>query len=53
MQEALGNGARLGWYKYVLAKRGVPAGGVRPPLLDPSPAERDTIQSNLQALKLL
>ena len=52
MQEALGNGARLGWYKYVLAMRGVPIGGVRAPLLDPTPAERETIQKRLRELKL-
>ncbi len=53
MQEALGNGARLGWYKYVLAKRGVPVGGVRPPLLDPSPAEAHVIEMSLKDLGLL
>lgn len=53
MQEALGNGARLGWYKYVLAQRGMPVGGVRPPLLDPTSVDRDAIRSNLRALELL
>lgn len=53
MQEALGNGARLGWYKYILAKRGVPVGGVRPPLLDPSPGERELIGLSLKRLDLL
>ncbi len=53
MQEALGNGARLGWYKYVLAERGVPVGGVRAPLLDPSPAEQEAIRKSLKELKLL
>ena len=40
MQQALGNGARLGWYKYVLAQRGVPVGGVRGPLADATLAEQ-------------
>lgn len=53
MQEALGNGARLGWYKYVLALRGVPIGGVRAPLLDPSPADQEAILKSLKELKLL
>jgi len=53
MQEALGNGARLGWYKYVLAERGIPAGGVRAPLLDPSLAEQEAIRKRLKELKLL
>jgi dihydrodipicolinate synthase/N-acetylneuraminate lyase len=53
MQEALGNGARLGWYKYVLAELGVPVGGVRAPLLDPSPAEQEAIRTRLKELKLL
>ncbi|HEX7629795.1 MAG TPA: hypothetical protein VF431_05605 [Candidatus Methylomirabilis sp.] len=53
MQLALGNGARLGWYKYVLAQRGIPVGGVRAPLLDPSPAEQSTIRERLTELKLL
>jgi len=53
MQQALGNGARLGWYKYVLAERGVPIGGVRAPLLDPGPADQEAIRKSLQELKLL
>jgi dihydrodipicolinate synthase/N-acetylneuraminate lyase len=53
MQQALGNGARLGWYKYVVAERGIPIGGVRSPLLDPSPAEREAIRAGLQKLGLL
>ncbi len=53
MQEVLGNGARLGWYKYVLAELGVPIGGVRAPLLDPTPAERAALRSSLRALHLL
>ncbi len=53
MQEALGNGVRLGWYKYVLAERGIPVGGVRAPLLDPSPAEKEAIRKRLKELKLL
>jgi len=53
MQLALGNGARLGWYKYVLAQRGIPVGGVRAPLLDPTAAEQATIRERLQELKLL
>ncbi|HSB82758.1 MAG TPA: dihydrodipicolinate synthase family protein [Candidatus Methylomirabilis sp.] len=53
MQEALGNGARLGWYKYVLAQRGVPIGGVRAPLLDPTPAEQDAMRKRLTELTLL
>jgi dihydrodipicolinate synthase/N-acetylneuraminate lyase len=53
MQKALGNGARLGWYKYVLAQRGVPVGGVRAPLLDPSPAEQEAIRKSLKVLRLL
>jgi dihydrodipicolinate synthase/N-acetylneuraminate lyase len=53
MQEALGNGARLGWYKYVLAERGIPIGGVRAPLLDPSPVEQEAIRKHLNELKLL
>jgi dihydrodipicolinate synthase/N-acetylneuraminate lyase len=36
MQEALGDGARLGWYKYVLAERGIPVGGVRAPSSTPA-----------------
>jgi len=53
MQQALGNGARLGWYKYVLAQRGIPVGGVRAPLLDPSPTEQAMIRERLKELKLL
>jgi 4-hydroxy-tetrahydrodipicolinate synthase len=53
MQEALGDGARLGWYKYVLAERGIPVGGVRAPLLDPSPAHQEAIRKRLKGLKLL
>ncbi|HEX7628757.1 MAG TPA: dihydrodipicolinate synthase family protein [Candidatus Methylomirabilis sp.] len=53
MQLALGNGARLGWYKYVLAQRGIPVGGVRAPLLDPTPTEQATIRERLKELKLL
>jgi 4-hydroxy-tetrahydrodipicolinate synthase len=53
MQLALGNGARLGWYKYALAQRGIPVGGVRAPLLDPTAAEQATIRERLQELKLL
>jgi dihydrodipicolinate synthase/N-acetylneuraminate lyase len=53
MQQALGNGARLGWYKYVLAQRGVPVGNVRAPLLDPTPAEQAAIHRGLHDLKLL
>lgn len=53
MQEALGNGARLGWYKHVLAQRGVPIGGVRAPLLDPTPAEQEAMRVRLTELKLL
>jgi 4-hydroxy-tetrahydrodipicolinate synthase len=53
MQHALGNGARLGWYKYVLALRGMPVGGVRPPLMDATPAEQDGIRRRLQELTLL
>ena len=53
MQLALGNGARLGWYKYVLAQRGIPVGGVRAPLLDPTAAEQLTIRERLTELRLL
>lgn len=53
MQQALGNGKRLGWYKYVLAQRGVPVGGVRAPLSDPTPVEQEAIQKNLKELELL
>jgi 4-hydroxy-tetrahydrodipicolinate synthase len=53
MQEALGNGARLGWYKYVLAERGIPVGGVRAPLLDPSPGDREAIRKRLAEMKLI
>jgi dihydrodipicolinate synthase/N-acetylneuraminate lyase len=53
MQEALGNGARLGWYKYVLAERGIPVGGVRAPLLDPGPTDQQAIRKRLKELKLL
>jgi 4-hydroxy-tetrahydrodipicolinate synthase len=53
MQQALGNGRRLGWYKYVLAQRGVPVGGVRAPLSDPTPVEQEAIQKNLKELELL
>jgi 4-hydroxy-tetrahydrodipicolinate synthase len=52
-QEALGNGARLGWYKYVLAQRGVPIGGVRAPLLDPGPTDQEAIRKSLKELKLV
>jgi dihydrodipicolinate synthase/N-acetylneuraminate lyase len=52
MQEALGNGARLGWYKYVLAKRGVEIGQVRAPLLGPTATEQEAIQMSLKELKL-
>ena len=53
MQEALGNGARLGWYKFVLAERGIPIGGVRAPLLDPGPADQEAIRRKLKELNLL
>ncbi len=53
MQEALGSGARLGWYKFALAELGVPVGGARAPLLDPTPAEQQAIQRRLRELKLL
>jgi 4-hydroxy-tetrahydrodipicolinate synthase len=53
MQGALGDGARLGWYKYVLAQRGVPVGGVRAPMLDPSSTHIDAISKSLKELKLL
>ena len=53
MQEALGNGARLGWYKCVLAERGIPVGGVRAPLLDPSPGDREAIRKRLAEMKLI
>jgi 4-hydroxy-tetrahydrodipicolinate synthase len=53
MQQALGSGARLGWYKYVLALRGIAVGGVRAPLSDPSPAEQEGIRKQLKELKLL
>jgi len=53
MQQALGSGARLGWYKYVLALRGLPVGGVRAPLSDPTPAEQEAIRKGLRELKLL
>jgi dihydrodipicolinate synthase/N-acetylneuraminate lyase len=53
MQQALGNGKRLGWYKYVLAQRGVPVGGVRGPLADATPAEQEAIQKSLKEMKLL
>ena len=53
MQQALGNGARLGWYKYVLAQRGVPVGGVRGPLADVTLAEQEAIQKRLKDLRLL
>jgi len=53
MQRTLGNGARLGWYKYVLAQRGVPIGGVRAPLLDSSPADQEAIVKSLKELRLL
>jgi 4-hydroxy-tetrahydrodipicolinate synthase len=53
MQKALGNGARLGWYKYVLAQRGVPVGGVRGPLADATLAEQEAIRKSLKAMKLL
>jgi 4-hydroxy-tetrahydrodipicolinate synthase len=52
MQQALGSGARLGWYKYALALREVPVGGVRAPLSDPSPAEQEAIRKSLRELKL-
>lgn len=52
MQEALGNGARLGWYKFALARRGVQVGGVRAPLLDPTSAEQAAIRKILAELKL-
>jgi 4-hydroxy-tetrahydrodipicolinate synthase len=53
MQQALGSGARLGWYKYALALREVPVGGVRAPLSDPSPAEQEAIRKSLRELKLV
>jgi dihydrodipicolinate synthase/N-acetylneuraminate lyase len=53
MQQALGNGARLGWYKDVLALRGIPVGGVRPPLADASPGEHEGIRQRLRDLALL
>ncbi len=53
MQETLGNGARLGWYKFVLAERGIPIGGARAPLLDPSPAEQAAMRKRLTELRLL
>jgi dihydrodipicolinate synthase/N-acetylneuraminate lyase len=53
MQRALGNGTRLGWYKCAVALRGIPVGGVRPPLADASPAEREGIRWRLRDLGLL
>jgi 4-hydroxy-tetrahydrodipicolinate synthase len=53
MQQALGSGARLGWYKYALALRGIPVGGVRAPLSDPSPAEQDAVRRGLRDLRLV
>jgi len=53
MQQALGSGARLGWYKYALALRGIRVGGVRAPLSDPGPAEQEAIRKGLRELKLL
>lgn len=53
MQQALGSGARLGWYKHALALRGIPVGGVRAPLSDPTPAEQEAIRNGLRELKLL
>ena len=52
MQQVLGSGARLGWYKYVLALRGIPVGGVRAPLSDPTPAEQEAIRTGLRGLGL-
>ena len=52
MQQALGSGARLGWYKYALALRGISVGGVRAPHSDPSPAEQEAIRQGLRGLKL-
>jgi 4-hydroxy-tetrahydrodipicolinate synthase len=52
MQEALGNGARLGWYKEVWRLRGVPLGGVRAPLLPATPEEAGAVRKNLTALGL-
>lgn len=52
MQERLGNGARLGWYKEVWRLRGLSLGGVRAPLLGPTPAESETIRESLAALGL-
>jgi 4-hydroxy-tetrahydrodipicolinate synthase len=52
MQERLGNGARLGWYKEVWRLRGLPLGGVRAPLLGPTPAEAEAIRESLALLGL-
>lgn len=43
----------MGRYKYVLAERGIPVGGVRAPLLDPGPADREAIRKSLKELELL
>ncbi len=53
MQQSLGSGARLGWYKYALALRGIPVGGARAPLADPGPAEQEAIRKGLRDLKLV
>jgi 4-hydroxy-tetrahydrodipicolinate synthase len=53
MQQALGSGAHLGWYKYALSLRGVPVGGVRAPLLDPTAADQARIRNSLRELRLL
>jgi 4-hydroxy-tetrahydrodipicolinate synthase len=52
MQERLGNGARLGWYKEVWRRRGLSLGGVRAPLLGPTAAEAETIGEALAILGL-
>lgn len=53
LQRVLGDGARLGWYKHGWRLQGLPIGGVRPPLADPSPAEGEEIRKGLKALGLL
>jgi dihydrodipicolinate synthase/N-acetylneuraminate lyase len=53
MQNALGDGARLGWYKDVPKERGVPVGGVRAPMQDPSPPETDVFTRRLKEMNLL
>lgn len=52
MQQTLGNGTRLGWYKEVWRLRGLPLGGVRAPLLPATAEEAERVRAGLASLGL-